>query len=89
MFIFSRSFASNSTMVPHTLAVEASNSTLDILEALFAGFSVLIGILALVIGVFQLMKHRKRCTSDLDTGIFELEAGLPQASKPRKSVPYI
>lgn len=80
MLIVSRSLASNSTTVAHTLTAEESNSVLDILEALFAGLSVLIGILALVIGMFQLMKHRKRSASVSDLSVFELEAGLPQAS---------
>lgn len=81
MYILSRFLASNSTTTPYALTPGASNGTLDILEALFAGFSVLIGILALAIGVFQLMKHRQRSRSVLDTGIFELEAGLPRVRK--------
>ena len=53
---------------------------LDTLEALFAGLSVLIGILALAIGAIQLLRHRRRHASLAVIVIFELEAGQSQVS---------
>lgn len=66
----------NETVV-HTLGTTTNNG-LETLETLFAGLSVLIGTLALVVGLFQLSRYRKRRTSSAMVDVFELEAGLPQ-----------
>ncbi|KAH3905926.1 hypothetical protein HBI56_161970 [Parastagonospora nodorum] len=47
-------------------------------QALFAGLSVIIGLLALVIGLLQLRKHRKRRLPQDNNLVFELEAYYPE-----------
>lgn len=50
----------------------------DMLEALFAGLSVFVGSLALVVGVLQLLSYRRRHLQSGNTNVYELEAIPPQ-----------
>jgi hypothetical protein len=52
----------------------------DVSQALFAGLSVFIALLALGVGLAQLKRHRGRITSRQQESIFELEAGCFKAS---------
>lgn len=58
----------------------ASSNSLNMLETLFAGLSVLVGSLALVIGLLQLLKWQRRCRVSRRSSIYELEATLPEVS---------
>lgn len=53
-------------------------SFFEISQALFAGLSVIIGLLALVVGLLQLRKHRKRRRLQDKDLIFELEGCYPE-----------
>lgn len=55
----------------------------NLLETLFAGLSVFFGILAVVVGLLQLLKYRTRRHSSGDVSIHELEAILPVVPFPR------
>lgn len=50
------------------------------LQTLFAGLSVLLGSLSLVIGIQQLLSWRRSHVSTGVIDLFELEAGLPQVT---------
>jgi hypothetical protein len=50
----------------------------DISQALFAGLSVIIGLLALVVGLLQLRNHCKRRLRQDEDLVFELEACYPE-----------
>jgi hypothetical protein len=52
---------------------------LDVSQALFACLSVIIGLLALVIGWLQLRRYRKHHALQDKDVVFELEAGYPTA----------
>jgi uncharacterized membrane protein len=58
-------------------ASEATDGFFDISETLFAGLSVLIGILALVVGLLQLQRYRRQQRIGHKNCVFELEANLP------------
>jgi hypothetical protein len=67
------------------IITDASKNNLDTLEALFAGLSVLIGALALIVGLFQLFRHRRRHAISTTVDAFELEAGMPEVwTNPRR-----
>ena len=61
----------------HTIT-DASKNNLDTLEALFAGLSVLIGALALVVGLFQMFRRRRRHATSTTVDAFELEADMSE-----------
>ncbi|KAF1850498.1 uncharacterized protein K460DRAFT_412195 [Cucurbitaria berberidis CBS 394.84] len=54
---------------------KVSHDFFDISETLFAGLSVLIGCLALIVGLLQLRRYRKRHSLQSQDCVFELEAG--------------
>jgi hypothetical protein len=64
-----------------TTAATSSQHFFDISETLFAGLSVLIGILALGIGFLQLQKYRRQQYLRHRDCVFELEANLPMVCK--------
>ena len=61
-------------------AAETPQNLFESLEAVFAGTSVLIGLIALIIGLLQLQRHRKASRLIIRNEICELEAGSPKAS---------
>ena len=70
--------AGNNNNTDAPTSSDGSKSGLDKANTSFAGLSVLIGILALMVGLFQLFRHRRRRVSAILDGDHELEAGLPQ-----------
>jgi len=61
-------------------STDASSNSLNMLETLFAGLSVLVGSLALVIGLLQLLKYQRRRRASRRSSIYELEATLPEVT---------
>lgn len=61
------------------------------LEALFAGLSVLVGSLALIVGILQLFKYCRCHLRSRNIDAFELEASLPQvmAFCPQKALTWL
>jgi hypothetical protein len=49
----------------------------NVSQALFACLSVVVGVLALIVGLLQLRRYRRRQELDEKNCVFELEAGLP------------
>jgi hypothetical protein len=69
--------ASRASAIITRSASEATDGFFDISETLFAGLSVLIGILALVVGLLQLQRYRRQQHLRDKDCVFELEASLP------------
>ena len=59
-------------------STDASDNSLNMLGTLFAGLSVLVGSLALIIGLLQLLKCQRRHRVSRRSSIYELEATLPE-----------
>jgi hypothetical protein len=59
---------------------KGSNTRLDVLETLFAGLSVLIGGLTLIVGLLQLRWYWRRRAFSATSEVIEMEAALPRVS---------
>jgi hypothetical protein len=57
-----------------------SSNSMEVLGTLFAGLSVLIGSLALVVGFLQLLKCQRRRRAWRSNSVHELEAILPEVT---------
>lgn len=80
MPLFTDPVAARTTDIAGQVAPGGSKADLEVLETLFAGLSVLIGGLALVIGLLQLHWYRRRHGYPVTPEVFELEAVLPYVS---------
>jgi hypothetical protein len=64
-----------------SLSARSSDTSLDLFnvsQAVFACLSVIIGLLALIIGVLQLRRYRRRPILQSQDPVFELEACYPK-----------
>jgi hypothetical protein len=57
---------------------DAAPDFFNVSQALFACLSVIIGLLALIVGLLQLRRHRKRHALHANDPVFELEANFPK-----------
>jgi hypothetical protein len=58
-------------------AAPPSGIHFESLETIFAGLSVLLACVALIIGLLQLRKHHKSACLSVQDDSYELEAGMP------------
>jgi uncharacterized membrane protein len=63
-----------------SLTSEASTGQFQDIETIFAGVSVLVGCLALIVGLLQLRKYQRERSLLVQNNVYELEAGLPGVS---------
>jgi hypothetical protein len=73
--------ASRASVIITRSASKATDWFFDIPETLFAGLSVLVGILTLVVGLLQLQRYRRQQHLRDKDCVFELEASLPMVRK--------
>lgn len=63
-----------------SLISEASTGQFQDIETILAGVSVLVGCLALIVGLLQLRKYQRERSLLVQNNVYELEAGLPGVS---------
>lgn len=78
IFTWAESVGAQNAVTNVQRSTGASSNSLNMLETLFAGLSVLVGSLALVIGLLQLLKCQRRRRTSRRSSIHELEAILPE-----------